>query len=397
MLYDSIVVGLGPAGSTAARELSSKGFSVLAFDKAKFPRYKPCGGCISVKVDGLLPFDISPAVEETVTGASFTYKSTRPMDIPSGKPVGYNVMRDSFDSLLLSKAKEAGARIIEGKKIKGLVDDGNSVTVMDEDGSTYRARYLIGADGAGGFIGRDVFGLNPRESAVSITAEVPYERSQFPDLSGRLFIDFGGVPYGYAWIFPKKKRLSVGIAGDALKIGGSVKEYFHSFVTTHPLLKGLEIRERTGWTVPIHYEGARSAVKGRVLLAGDSGHLVDPFLGEGIYFAIRTAREAAFAIEGALKTGSSLSAYDDWLKREIHPEFAASAKISDLVYNHPRLWYSILEKEPEIMLKYYDVIRGVVTNQDFYSYIFNRVKRKPWKVLRRWIESRFLPSEGYSL
>ena len=398
MLYDAIVVGLGPAGSTAAYGLSKRGLRVLAFDKARFPRYKSCGGCVSVKIDNVLPFDISPVIEDTVMGASFTYKSSRPMDIMSDRPVGYSVMRDSFDSLLLDKAREAGARIIEGKRIKGLSDEGPSVSVIDEDGVVHSARFLIGADGAGGFIGRDYFGLNPRESAISITAEVPYERALYPEIEGRLFIDFGGMPFGYSWIFPKKRVFSVGIAGDAVKIKGGIKEYFNSFVSSHPLLQGFDIGERTGWTVPLFYNGAVNAVKGRVLLAGDTGHLVDPFLGEGIYFAVKTAQTAACCVEEALRKGpSSLSTYEDWLKTELYPEFRASGKISDLVFNYPRLWYSILEKEPDIMLKFYEVVRGVDTNEAFHGYILDRVKKKPWKVLRRWIESRFLPSEGYSL
>lgn len=389
-MYDVIVVGLGPAGSTAAYELASKGLRVLGLDKAKFPRYKSCGGCISTKIERALDFDISGAVEDTVYGATFTYKSGRTIDIISDRPVGYNVMRDRFDALLVEKARESGAEIIDGCRVVSVDDNGESVEVTAASGERYSARALVGADGASGLTGRVHFGLNPKEAAVSITSEVPYDREP-SDVKGKLFIDFGGVPFGYAWIFPKEKFLSVGMAGDAIKVKSTIKQHFNDFVSSHAVLKGYDVSERCGWTVPIFYSGATRAVKGRMLLVGDNGHLVDPFLGEGIYYAIRTGKGAAAAIADALKAGSAdFSSYQRWLERDIYPEFKSAERLSDLVYNHPRLWYSIIEKDPAIMLRYYDVIRGEESCDSFYTWVYAKIRSKPWKVLRRWVESRFM-------
>lgn len=391
-MYDAIVVGLGPAGSTAAYTLAKAGLKVLGIDKARFPRYKSCGGCVSTKIERILDFSIADAIEQTVYGATFTYKSERTMDILSGRAVGHNVMRNTFDSLLLAKAKEAGAEVVEGVRVTAAADNGSSVSVTTADGRTFTGRVLVGADGASGVIGRELFGLNPKEAAVSITAEVPYDRVK-TDYGRKLFIDFGGVPYGYAWIFPKKEFLSVGIAGDAMKVGGRIKEYFNSFAGTHAALKGLNLDERIGWTVPIYYDGAAPSVKGRVLLIGDTGHLVDPFLGEGIFYAIRTAKAAAEAIIDTMmgSTKVDLAPYQAWLEKEIYPEFKAAGRLSDLVYNHPRLWYSILEKDPDIMQRYYNVIRGEEDSDSFYNWVYGKIRSKPWKVIRRWIDSRFLP------
>ncbi|MFQ5354173.1 MAG: geranylgeranyl reductase family protein [Thermodesulfobacteriota bacterium] len=393
MSYDVAVVGLGPAGATAAYYLALEGFKVIAFDKEKFPRYKPCGGCISTKVEGLLDFDISPVVEDTVRGAVFTYRSGRDLEILSDRTVGYNVMRDTFDDLIVKQASAAGAEIVEGCRIKGLTEEKDSVTLYAQSGREYRAKFIVGADGASGFLGREHFGLDAKEAAVSITAEVPYERSLFPGIEGRLFIDFGLVPFGYGWIFPKKEFLSVGLAGEAMKVRGDIKDYFNTFVQTHALLKKLKIDNRVGWTVPVFYERAMAlrAVKGRVALAGDTGHLVDPFLGEGIYYAIRTAKAAASSIADSLKNGSpDLASYQNWVEQEIYPEFRAADKMSALVYNYPRLWYKLLEKEPDIMRRYYDVIRGRESNGSFYEWIFSRIRSKPWKVLRGWLQSRLV-------
>lgn len=391
MSYDVIVAGLGPAGSTAAYTLAKSGLKVLGLDKEKFPRYKSCGGCISTKIERILDFSIKEVIEDTIYGATYTYKSERAMDIISDRPVGYNVMRDRFDHFLVEKAKEAGAEIIEGCRVKSVEDHGDHVSVTCANGEVYKAKVLVGADGSSGLVGRQVFGLNPKEAAVSITAEVPYDR-ETANYKGKLFIDFGGVPYGYGWIFPKEKYLSVGLAGDTCKVGGKIKEYFNSFAGSHPALTNLKVEERIGWTVPIYYDGAPASVKGRVVLVGDTGHLVDPFLGEGIYYAIRTAKAASSVIINSMASGSmDLTPYQEWLEKEILPEFKAAEKLSDLVYNHPRLWYSIVEKDHEIMLRFYDVIRGEEDCDTFYTWVYNKIRSKPWKVIRRWIDSRFLP------
>jgi len=392
MQYDAIVVGLGPAGSTAARTLASRGLNVLGIDKEKFPRYKSCGGCISAKVERALDFDLSTVIEDTVYGAVFTYRTTRRLDILTDRPVGRNVMRASFDHLLVKKAVEAGAEVAQGARVVGISDDGAGVRVACADGETFSARFLIGADGASGVVGREHFGLRRKYCAVSVTAEVPFERDAL-DVSGRLFIDFGAIPFGYAWIFPKKDVLSVGIAADLERVGGRVKDHFESFVQGHEVLRALKVSGRTGWTVPMYSEGAMTLVKGRVVLAGDTGSLVDPFLGEGIYYAIRTGREAAAAVAGCLRgEHADLSVYAERLETEIFPEFRAASRLADLVYTHPRLWYGILERNPELMERYYDVIRGEEDAGSFYEWISSKVRSKPWKVLRGWVSSRFMPA-----
>ena len=66
MDVEAIVVGAGPAGSTAARELATRGVDVLLLDRARFPRDKPCGGGVTVRCDALLPFSLDPVVEDVI-------------------------------------------------------------------------------------------------------------------------------------------------------------------------------------------------------------------------------------------------------------------------------------------------------------------------------------------
>ncbi|MBI5887143.1 MAG: geranylgeranyl reductase family protein [Deltaproteobacteria bacterium] len=390
MSYDVIVAGLGPAGSVAAYTLASRGFKVLGLDKEKFPRYKSCGGCVSVKAVDIVDFSFMDVVEETVRGAVFTYRSGRPVEIVSDRPAGYSVMRDRFDHLLMQKAKGAGACIIDesGARVTSIEDNGGKAAVKTASGKTYTAKFVIGADGAGGVIGREYFGFSSKMSGVTITSEIPYDRSAFKEISQKIFVDFGSVPYGYAWIFPKQNYLSIGVACDSAKAKSRTREYFDAFAASHGLLKGFKVREKTGWTVPVFYDEGRGVVKGRVLLAGDTGHLVDPFLGEGIYYAMLTGKKAALTVSNCLSSGTAdLTPYQTWLIKEIYPEFKAAEKIARLVYSYPSLWYSILEKNPNIMLRYYNVVRGEESCAEFYKWVLSRVRRRPLMMIRRWFSS----------
>ena len=391
-IYDVIVVGMGPGGSMAARKLASRGLKVLGIDKAHFPRYKSCGGCVSAKVDTIDDLDFSSVIEGTVSNITFTYKFERSIKILSDSPVGYNVMRDRFDTLLLEQASSSGAEVIEGVMVKGAQEEDGIVTVSTDSGERYSGRYLVGADGAGGVIGREYFGLKPKECAVSMTAEVPIDRVKRDRFNGGLYIDFGSVPFGYSWIFPKEEHLSIGFAVEAGKTRGGVRRFLNELVTSHEVLRGLDLEESVGWSIPLYYSSKQSLVKGRAVAIGDAGHLVDPFLGEGIYFAMKSGESAAEVIaEQAGQDSGDLSSYQDRMEREFYPEFDAALKLSRLVFNYPRLYYKILEGDNNLMERYYDVIRGSLSYREFYGWTAGQFKSKPWRLASRWVGSRFLP------
>ena len=112
-VYDTLVVGMGPAGATAAYQLSRAGLSVLGLDKATHPRYKVCGGGLSARIDRILEDDYKSVVEHTIYGIQFSYRGADPFFLDSSSPIAYMVMRDRFDHFLVEKARRVGTEVHE--------------------------------------------------------------------------------------------------------------------------------------------------------------------------------------------------------------------------------------------------------------------------------------------
>ena len=109
--FDAVIVGAGPAGSTAAWELARAGARVCLLDRARFPRPKACGGALSPRVLRHLPPGVESVLRARVRRAVFTFRWGRPFEIVSPVPMGYMVCRDEFDAWLRDRAEEAGAKI----------------------------------------------------------------------------------------------------------------------------------------------------------------------------------------------------------------------------------------------------------------------------------------------
>lgn len=355
-MYDAIVAGSGPAGATAAYRLAKAGLSVLILERDKMPRYKPCGGGISLKIDRILDIDIKDFIETTVYGAYFSYGQKEGTHLMSDRPVAYMVMRDSLDSHLSSEAVKAGAALLTGKAVKGISTAKKGYEVFTKD-EVFTCRYVVGADGVNGAVRRFIHQDTVRTIAASIEAEIPVEQSIIEKHYNYVHIDFGVIPYGYAWVFPKKNLLSVGIAGFK-GVVKKPKEFFDNFIKGHETLSGINGYAYKGYPLPL-FRNQQTLTHGGVILTGDAGNLVDPFFGEGIYYAIRSAQLASSVICDSIRNGSTdLGRYDKLLSNEFYPEFRAAQKVSQFVYAYPRVWHDILSERTELAEKYFDVLRG---------------------------------------
>ncbi len=358
MDYDVIVVGAGPGGSTAAYELARRGVRVGLFEQKTLPRYKPCGGCLSLKIDRILEPEFHPLAEKTVCGATFTFEGLDEFHVKSDRPVAYMVMRDRFDHFLAEKARQAGAEVRPGERVleAGESDTGISVTTKERE---YMARYLVGADGANGVVARRL-GLAPqRRVAVCVEAEVTTGPAAPPALGDEVRIEFGAIPFGYGWVFPKGDHLSIGVGGLRDKIGNP-RGLYEEFLVDQELADAISEERRKGYIIPV-FAGGRGAIASRwTLLVGDAAALVDPFLGEGIYYAIRSGQLAALALGDALSADApaALAQYEEHIDAEIYQEFRPARSMAFFLYAFPHAGYEILKHRRGFVESYFDVLRG---------------------------------------
>jgi geranylgeranyl reductase family protein len=388
--YDVLVVGMGPAGAVAAYELSRAGLSVLALDKQRHPRYKVCGGGLSARIESILDHDVASLVEHTVYGVQFSYRGEESFFIESPTPIAYMVMRDRFDHALLEKARAAGTSIHEGERATALRHGSEGVCVLTDRGR-YQAKVLIGADGANSVVAQQLFPgpktlrMPTLESEVMVGVD---EAAQYRDTKSVL-INIGAASKGYAWVFPKQRQLSIGVAEFREK-AGSPKQTFERFTRQERALAHRTIPQPLGHPLPIFKSRRTSSgewesgclVNGNVLLVGDAGHLVDPLFGEGIYYAVRSGQMAAQAVLGRFHDRClSLVEYDRALEREIYPEFRIASRMARIVYSFPRLCYRVMQNYHEVIGLYYGVLQGRTTYQGFFAQAKGLVKNSFRKLM----------------
>lgn len=377
MLYDVIVSGLGPSGATAAYELGRAGLSVLAIDKKSFPRYKPCGGGLSARIRGILTPDFQSTIERTIRGIHFCYPGKGDFKLYVQEPIAYMVTRERFDHFLVLKAKATGVEVREDDNLLKITESEDGVKVTTNT-TQYQGKVLIGADGAHSLTARVLNPNSPRRKILALEEEIPLDGAQPDPGSDEVFIDLGSAPGGYAWRFPKAAQLSVGIAGFSGQQKTLLRQ-FSIFKASQSMCQQFPRKNPMGHPLPIFDPRNLSLASRRVLLVGDAANLVDPFLGEGIYYAIRSSQIAAETVIEAFKGGHiNCALYQERITREMYPQFRAAEKLARLSYTFPQLWYEAMQRYPEVTRWFYEILQGL----EDYPGLLRRLKSEVGRLLK---------------
>jgi len=349
--FDAIVIGAGPAGSTAAYLLAKSGFHVLVLDKRKFPRHKLCGGLLTRKTIRLLeeifqtPRDYL-ASNQIISHQSFRYGvNLRNKACIRGKleyPFHF-VDRQVYDSFWLNRARRAGAEFRSGEKVISL--DPYKNHVITGNGHRYSAPYLLGADGAPSRLCRLLteMGLIKKEkkSGMATALELVASHSLSPALPDYPVIYLGYIRWGYAWCFPRKDLRILGICGLSEKSGKLLKRGMIQ------LLKTTKISTDTICAAKSHALPYGNYLtqpgRGNIILLGDAGGLADPLLGEGIYYAHKSGQLAAMAaIQSYPNSQNAFSIYRQHLYAHIIPELKFARIGRQIIFSLPGPWPGLI-------------------------------------------------------
>ena len=352
-----IVVGAGPGGSTAARELAARGLGVLMLDRARFPRDKPCGGGVTIRCAQLLPFDISPVVEHVVTGAQVRLRSGRNVARTFDGVLTYMTQRRHLDALLAERAQDAGAEFRDGQQVAHVTRLHDGTFELESGGEKHHARALVGADGANGVVATNLGFERPLEAAVALEGNIATPDGTPRWLEGRVALQLGGMPGGYGWVFPKSDHVNVGVGGWKAVAGGRLREELDATCRAYGF-DPADITNLRGHHLPMQRPGT-PVVAGGAALVGDAAGLVDPLSGEGIYAAITSGIAVAPAVEDYLAGHTkSLIGYQHTVRRELVGDLEASRALMEIFHAWPAPWVLLMQRSGIFWRLFSRLLRG---------------------------------------
>jgi len=340
--FDAIVVGAGPAGSTAALRLSRSGARVLLLDRERFPRDKPCGGGLTERAVRQLPVSVDPVVEEVVDRFELGLRYGTRFVRGGERPLVLMTQRRLLDAHLAEEAAAAGADFRDGLRATAL-ELGEREATIRFDGTSACAAVVIGADGVNGLTAR-ALGFANRRHGVALEGNVSYVHAREERWRGRAVVDLAAVPGGYAWVFPKGDHVNVGVGGwvsEGPRLRGHLERACSAYGLPHRRLESLR-----GYRLPMRRAG-EAPLRGRVMLVGDAAGLVDPLSGDGIYEALLSSRLACEAALDLLAgRRANLEPYRERLANELDPLTSASWSAKLAFDRYPRLAFTIARTPP---------------------------------------------------
>ena len=286
------IVGGGPAGSSCGAFCAAAGLRTIVLEREKFPREKVCGDCLNpacwpvLRRLGMtervrqLPHGILHSVEFiAIRGRKIV------VDLPSGEDSEIAVKRSLFDALLLRRANELGAHICEETTVSALSKraNNNGWRIETSGGRIFAAKTLVGADGRNSTVAR-LCNLLPRPSRerVALQAHIPLPA----DFGNRIVLQF--LPKGYSGQAPvNREELNVCLVSKPPDMP-ALRRWAE---------KQFSLQQNHQWrTITPLTRAALAPAREKLFLVGDAARVVEPFTGEGIYYALRSSELAAQAI-----------------------------------------------------------------------------------------------------
>ena len=357
-MYDAIIVGAGPAGSSAAIYCNKLGLNTLLIDKSIFPRDKICGDALSGKsVKILEELDLLQDLDKLdgaiVNRIIFGNPNHSECELHLNKSLnkrhishGFVIPRKIFDNYLFKKASDV-SDVVSGFNVDDLIY--NKSQVVGVKGKTsngeqkkYFGNIVLGADGPYSIVSRKSGLYNSDMNYTAVGLRCYYENVE--DLTDQIELHYVNetIP-GYFWIFPagnKKANIGVGLLKSSAKkkkynLQQIMQQVINSKNFKHRFKNSNALEKPKGWNLPFGNTKRENHGNGFLLL-GDAAGLVDPFTGEGIGNAMESGKIAADIVLKAKKinnfSNQILSEYDKVLWEYLGSELKTSTLLLKLAH-----------------------------------------------------------------
>jgi geranylgeranyl reductase family protein len=370
-MYDLIIVGAGPSGSSAGRRAGKKGLRTLVLEQAKFPRFKACGGAISEQALSYLDFELPASLNERdVFGARVAYGG-RTLERHKDYRISILTTRNRFDAHLVERLAEVGVEFRDGQRVRQVEEHSDSVTVTTNTGSE-RARLVLIAEGSQGRLKHLVRRPDTdSEYGICMVADIPASDAAVDARIHRAIeIHLAVAKRGYGWVFPHEGYFSVGIGGLAKDLP-QPRKVLQSFLVAN----GFDADSKCKGHLTPAGGIKRRITSSRIMLSGDAAGFVDPFIGEGIAYAIRSGQIAAEAAATALETGVVGRALRDYVSHcqgEFGGELRYSLMLSKLMHRYPGFFFRLFCSNPRVFDRFLEVPAVKRTYREYVQWLVPR-------------------------
>ena len=371
--FDVVIIGGGLSGSSTALNLSKKGYSVLVIEKEKLQDCKPCAGGMASSMQRFLPLNIGDSIESKIKNVEFRWKASDNViaDLTGESPF-WIIKREKLDQLLIDESLSYGVQIIRSVLVEKIIKKNDKWEITCDDESKYISEFLVVADGSqskwAGY-----FNLGPRKPKFANTislrlkglGEIPKDAVRF---------EFGFVKYGFAWAFPLKESLNIGLGtfiNNGLLENETINnQVIRSFGFDDFSCKKIKKKLRV-------WNGINPINSDKILAVGDAASLCDPFLAEGIRPSLISSFHAAECIDHCLSGRlNDLNLYTKKINNSWGKSMAWGRRIAQVFYRFPRTGYQLGVKRKTAPKRIAQILSGEMSYEDIAKRVIRRLLTK---------------------
>jgi len=353
--FPVVIIGAGPAGTSCAYHLSQFGIDNAILEKESLPRQKVCAGGITTRINKLFNFNINHLIHQQVKQILLGYNTREKFLLSWPDPFIYTVEREEFDFYLAQKAAEKGTKIYDNTKVERL--EGENIYT---NRGVFKASYIVDAGGAGSFLSKKM--KLKRRWVKTLQAEVKVPLNVMKKYSEKIRADLNLVPLGWAWVFPKKNHLTVGIgcidrSTKRCQLDSLLKSYLDFLFPVYQKIKVASYPiSLPSWTNKI--------AKDNFLLIGEAGNFVDPLSGEGIYWGVKSGKLAAEFLKSIIERKKNCEAFNEIAQKEVFNYLRVLFLISVFFYRMPSFFLDWAKKSNRIREYFVKMLQGKLTAEE---------------------------------